>query len=209
VGSTPTRSTFFINFEGFTGRNPQIWGNSAHRKACAVVFNQIETQGTITKTLVDDYLYTWIEAFLIDRKTRGLAEGTLRFYRNKLKLFTDFCETQVVTQIGQITPTLLCQYLLYLEETGHNEGSRHAAYRTMRAFLYWYEDEVEPEGWKVPIRKIKSPKVTTEPVDPVSIRVVSKMVKVCERGTFTGDRVAAILLWLLDTGILASDFLMI
>ena len=71
------------------------------------MFNQIETQGTLTNSLVDDYLLTWLEAFLIDRKARGLAEGTLRFYRIKFKLFTDFCETQVVTQIHQITPTLL------------------------------------------------------------------------------------------------------
>ena len=33
---------------------------------------------------------------------------------------------QVVTQIHQITPTILRQYLLYLEDTGHNEGGRHA-----------------------------------------------------------------------------------
>ena len=98
----------------------------------------IETQGTITNSLLDDYLLTWMEAFLIDRKVRGLAGGTLRFYRIKLKLFTDFCETQVITQIGQITPTLLRQYLLYLEEAGINEGGRHAAYHSLRAFLYWY-----------------------------------------------------------------------
>jgi site-specific recombinase XerD len=173
------------------------------------MFNPVETRGTLTNSLVDDYLLTWFEAFLIDRKARGLAEGTLRFYRIKFKLFTDFCETQVVTQIHQITPTLLRQYLLYLEETGHNEGCQHAAYRTLRAFLYWFEDEVEPEGWKNPIRKVKAPKVPTEPIDPVPLDTVSRMIKVCERGTFTGDRDAAILLCLLDTGARAGEFLAI
>lgn len=118
------------------------------------MFNQIETQGTLTKTLIDDYLLTWFEAFFIDRKARGLANGTLRFYRFKLKLFGNFCDTQVVSHISQITPTLLRQYILYLENSGHNAGGRLAAYRTLRAFLYWYEDEVEPEGWKNPIRKV-------------------------------------------------------
>ena len=173
------------------------------------MFNRIETQGTLTKTIIDDYLLTWFEAFLIDRKARGLAEGTLRFYRIKLKLFSNFCETQVVTQIGQITPTFIRQYLLYMEDSGHNEGGRHAAYRTIRAFLYWYEDEVEPEGWKNPIRKVKAPKVPTEPIDPVPIEVVSKMMKMCERGTFTGDRDVAILLCLLDTGARAGELLAI
>jgi site-specific recombinase XerD len=135
------------------------------------MLSQTETQGTITKSIVDDYLLTWVEAFMIDRKARGLADGTLRFYQQKLKLFSDYCETQVLNQIGQITPTLLRQYLLWLEDTGHNEGGRHAAYRTLRAFLYWYEDEVEPEGWRNPIRKVKAPKVPTEPIDPVSLSV--------------------------------------
>jgi site-specific recombinase XerD len=123
------------------------------------MFNQIETQRTLTKSLVDDYLLTWFKAYLIDRKVRGLADGTLRFYCIKLKLFSDFCEPQVATQIHQITPAIIRQYLLYLEDTSHNEGGRHAAYRSLRAFLYWYEDEIEPEGWKNPIRKIKAPKV--------------------------------------------------
>ncbi|MBE9474736.1 MAG: hypothetical protein IMY85_07570 [Chloroflexi bacterium] len=43
------------------------------------MFNHIETQGTLTYSLIDDYLLTWIEAFLIDRKPRGLADGSLRF----------------------------------------------------------------------------------------------------------------------------------
>ena len=32
--------------------------HSAHRKECAVVFNQIETQGIVTNSFVDDYLLT-------------------------------------------------------------------------------------------------------------------------------------------------------
>ena len=68
---------------------------------------------------------------------------------------------------------------------------------------------VEPEGWKNPIRKVKAPKVPTEPIDPVPLEVVSEMVKVCERGTFTGERDAAILLCLLDTGTRAGEFLAI
>jgi hypothetical protein len=46
-------------------------GYLANRKECAVVFNNIETQGTHINKIVDDYLLTWIEAFLIDRKTQG------------------------------------------------------------------------------------------------------------------------------------------
>ena len=57
------------------------------------MFNKTEIQGIVTNSLVDDYLLTWFEAFRIDRKARGLADGTMRFYRIKLKLFNNFCDT--------------------------------------------------------------------------------------------------------------------
>ena len=170
---------------------------------------KIDTPRTIQVSAVDDYLLTWLEAFLIDRKAVGLANGSMRFYRQKIKLFSDYCEAQAVMQIGQITPSFLRQYLLYLEQSGHNPGGRHAAFRTIRAFFLWYEDEVEPQGWSNPIRKVKAPKVPGEPLEPVSFDTVSQMVKACPHNTFTGDRDAAIFLCLLDTGARASEFLSI
>lgn len=166
-----------------------------------------ETQRTLSVSNVDDYLLNWLEAFLVDRKAEGVAEGTLRFYRQKIKLFSDYCDAMSVKQIGQITPSFLRQYLLYLEESGHNPGGRHAAFRTVRAFFLWYEDEVEPQGWSNPISKVKAPKVPMEPLEPISFETVAQMVKACPHNSFTGDRDAAILLCLLDTGARASEFL--
>jgi len=148
-----------------------------------------------------------MEAFLSDRKAQGTAIGTLSFYSQKLKLFLDYCRAHAVEQIDQISATFIRQYLLYLEESHHNPGGRHAAFRSLRAFLNWYESEAEPEGWSNPIRKIKAPKVPIEPLEPVSHETIASMVKTCERGTFTGDRDAAILLCLLDTGARANEFL--
>ena len=150
------------------------------------------------RIFVDDYLLTWMEGFLVDRKARGVAPGTLRFYKAKLRLFAGFCEGQAVTSISQITAGLLREYLIYLER-GHNAGGRHAAYRTVRAFLYWYEAEVE--GWRSPTRKVRAPKVRTEVLEPVPLDVLSQMVRVCNA------RDAAILLCLLDTGARASELL--
>jgi hypothetical protein len=39
--------------------------------------------------------------------------------------------------------------MIWLEENGHNTGGISAAYRSLRAFLYWWEDEVEFEGWSI------------------------------------------------------------
>ena len=167
----------------------------------------VDTQRTLQVSTVDDFLLNWLEAFLIDRKAAGVADGTLDFYRQKIKLFADYCDAFTVKQIGQITPSFLRQYLLYLEESGHNAGGRHASFRMIRAFFFWYEDEVEPQGWSNPIQKVKAPKVPIEPLEPVSFEIVARMVKACPHDTFTGDRDAAILLCLLDTGARANEFL--
>ena len=166
-----------------------------------------ETQRTLQVSSVDEYLLTWLEAFLIDRKASGVAEGTLRFYRQKIKLFSDYCEVQAVQQINQVTPSFLREYLLGLEESGHNAGGRHAAFRTIRAFFLWYENEVEPVGWSNPIRKVKAPRVPIEPLEPVTFDTIGRMIKACERESFTGNRDVAILLCLLDTGARANEFL--
>ncbi len=46
-------------------------------------------QRTITFS-VDDYLDTWIEAFLFDRKSQSLSIGTIKFYNEKLTSFLYF-----------------------------------------------------------------------------------------------------------------------
>jgi len=45
-----------------------------------------------TNTKIDDYLLTWLEAFLVDRKARGMAKGTISYYINKLKKFSNYCQ---------------------------------------------------------------------------------------------------------------------
>ena len=165
-------------------------------------------QGTISTFLQDDFLFSWIEGFLVDRKAQNMSKGTIEFYRKKIKYFFEFCEKQSVTQISQITPNLLREFLLYLETAGHNAGGCHAAFRTVRTFLRWYECEAEPENWKNPIRKVKAPKMSIEPLDPVDIEAVKAMMEVCSHN-LTGQRDKAIMLFLLDTGVRASELVSI
>jgi site-specific recombinase XerD len=165
-------------------------------------------QRTISTYLQDDYLLVWIEAFLYDRKAQNLSKGTLEFYQCKLKNFIDFCESKAVTNIMQITPSLLREYLLEFEIKGHNPGGCHAAYRTVKTFLRWWENEVEPKEWTNPIRKVKAPKMSIEPLDPVDIDEVKAMMEVCPNN-LTGLRDKAMMLFLLDTGVRAGELVAI
>jgi integrase/recombinase XerD len=156
---------------------------------------------------LDTYLLTWIETFLFDRKAMNVTKGTLYFYRAHLNLFTKFCDTQLITKIDQIEPRSIRQYLIWLENKGHNPGGINAYYRALRAFLFWWEREVEPEGWKNPIRKVKEPKVGLDPLEPVPLDTVKALIDACPRDNFNGIRDKAIFMCLLDTGARASEFL--
>jgi site-specific recombinase XerD len=166
----------------------------------------VKNQRIITKFSQDTFLLSWINGFLLDRKAQNMSKGTLIFYQKKLKLFTDYCNAQVITQITEITPEIIRLYLVYLEEKGHNPGGVNAAFRTLRTFLYWWEQEVEPAGWLNPIRKAKPPKVPLELLEPVSLEEISTIIDTCDK-TFNGLRDKAIILGLLDTGARADEFL--
>ena len=165
-----------------------------------------KNQWCITRLEQDTDLLTWIEAFLIDRKAQGLAKGTLYFYQKKTKAFIDFCKAQIITQVTDFTPDFLRKYILYLEDTGHNDGGRHACYRALKTFLYWWEDELEPDGWKNPVRRVKPPRLSVSPLEPVELDDVKAMIASCDV-SFYGNRDRAILLSLLDTGARAHEFL--
>lgn len=164
-------------------------------------------QRTITKFQQDTHILTWIEAFLIDRKARGLSSGTINFYNKKLNLFIDWCDTQLISDINQLTAPQLRLFIIHLEDMGHNPGGVHAVYRTLRTFLYWWEEELEPEGWKNPIRKVKVANNRIDPLKPIETHTIKKLLDVCSRKSFADVRDRAIILALLDTGARAQEFL--
>ena len=171
----------------------------------------MQNDQTVTRTNLkfdqDTYIPLWIEAFLIDRKASNFAPGTLYFYQTKLSVFLAFCDSQAITQIDQLTPKNIREYLIGLESTGHNEGGVHAFFRALRAFLRWYELEAEPENWRNPITRVKTPRISKKILEPANLADVSKILETCSGKTFTDARDKAILLTLLDTGLRANELL--
>jgi integrase/recombinase XerD len=108
-----------------------------------------------------------------------------------------------------VTPTVLRAFLLELEKTKHKPGGIHAYFRTLRAFLKWYQNEFDRADWLNPMRKIHAPKVPTEPLDPVSLDDVRALLAACQGKRFTAGRDRAIILTLLDTGARANELLRI
>ena len=108
---------------------------------------------------VETHIEPQVEAFLIDRSAQGKSESTLGFYRQKLALFGEYCDAEGVRAITLLTPTLIRSFIIWLRQRGHNKGGVHAFYLALRTFLFWWEEEYEPSGWRNPIRKVKPPRV--------------------------------------------------
>ena len=139
------------------------------------------------------------------KKAEGLSPFTLTFYRQQLAHFLKYCEAQSITQITEVTPVTLREFMLWHEETGHNPGGIHAAYRTVKVFLKWCDLEIEPDNWKNPIRKVKAPRVDLEPLEPARLDDISKLVDICKTDSFLDLRDKALFLFLLDTGTRARE----
>lgn len=152
----------------------------------------------------ESYLPIAVNAFLMDCKVRNLSAGTLKFYRAKLDGFMTFCESQAITQITQLTPQNIREYLIALDQAGHNPGGIHGYYRTLKTFLRWWENEFEPEGWKNPINKVRAPHLPTEPLEPLAMAEFDLLIATCGKNR-NGARDRAIMLTLLDSGVRAAE----
>ncbi|MHB0858432.1 MAG: tyrosine-type recombinase/integrase [Anaerolineae bacterium] len=147
-----------------------------------------------------------VESFLIDRASRGLSPRTVEWYAEKLRPLTDHLASAGISRPEAITAQNLRTYLLALART-HNPGGVHAGFRALRAFLRFWELDVEPAGWKNPMRKLRPPRVPTVALEPVPLASIRAMLNSCLGTGFTQVRDRAVLLGLLDTGCRASEFL--
>lgn len=165
---------------------------------------QEEISVTHTTSKLVDFVSEWANEFYKAKKIEGVSGATQIFYKQQLGHFLDYCDAQVIERLDQLNTNVLRDYLVWLEENGHNPGGVHAAYRVLKTFLRWYEAEAEPDNWKNPITKIKAPKLAEDPLEPVEVADVLKMAEVCDK-SFLGLRDRAMLLFLLDTGVRAGE----
>ncbi len=147
-----------------------------------------------------------VSAFLLDRKAQNLTPRTVTFYGERLGVFCAFCVSQGIQDISEVTPDVLRAWLLNLAET-HNPGGVLTFYRTLRAFLRWYQSEFDPPGWRNPIEKVRPPKNPLEPLEPIPAETLRALLSACKGETFTAARDRAVILCLFDTGVRAGELL--
>lgn len=149
--------------------------------------------------LENEYLEVWVDVFLQAKKAENLSKNTLRFYKINLAAFLAFCDTQAIKTIQHLSPTAIRDFLMHLENTGHNAGGIHVFYRSVRAFLRWVWEENDIET-RNPIDKVKAPRLPREAIQGVTMGQFDLLLDACRN-----DRDRTILLVLLDTGVRADE----
>jgi integrase/recombinase XerD len=164
-----------------------------------------KVENHIITLLGDDYISVWIDAFLIAKQSESLSKHSIKFYSTSLKVFSSWCDGQEVKRIKQITPSLLREYLSWLESKGHNSGGINGFFRSVRSFLNWFELENDLDNWHNPILKVKPPRLIQEPITGVSMEDFNLLLSKCPKNTFLGIRDRTILMLMLDTGIRSQE----
>lgn len=139
------------------------------------------------------------EDFLSDRMARCTPRTVTNYYAPTLLVFVTWCERRGLTQVDQITAADLRAWVAELQDT-HNPGGVHGYYRAARAFLNWYEMEYAPE-WRNPARHWRVRSGNSTPLPGVTIENVMEMVR------RASPRDKTILLFLLETGLRATEFI--
>jgi len=67
-------------------------------------------------------------------------------------------------------------------------------------------EEIIPRNWVNPVRRVKAPKLSIEPIEPVALKDIRALLDICSQG-FSGSSDKAMILGLLDTDARAQEFL--
>jgi integrase/recombinase XerD len=139
-------------------------------------------------------------AFLVDRQARQLSPRTIQFYEDELHWFLKFCQSENDSTMEVIDAPLIRNYLIHLSYR-RNKGGIHAAFRAIKAFLNWWQAEVDDPNYKNPITKITPPTLSKEPLPGIPIDHIRRLIASCNSHTELGQRDRAIFTILIDTGL--------
>jgi integrase/recombinase XerD len=169
-------------------------------------YNLPKLDGVLQNKSQQSPILEWQKALIDDRRVQGVTPGTIDIYKRAFKFFNEFCEKNNIAFLEDFTPNQLRSFMTFLEEHGINPGGQHQIYRNIRTYVYFWEEEVNPPSWVNPFKRVKSPKLREELLDPVDMTDLAAMIRTCDKD-FYGFRDIAIFYTLLDTGLRAQEML--
>lgn len=140
-----------------------------------------------------------IDSFLLDREQENCSPNTIIWYRKYLAPFADYCETHGHT-LANISSDDIRVYLVGLQAHLSVKSQHHHA-SALRAFFYYLVAQRMIPETDNPMRTIKMPRLPRQRPPCFTVEEFSRLLSVAP-----SSRDRAILLFLADTGVRASEF---
>jgi len=139
------------------------------------------------------------ELFALENQARRYTKSTLVFYRASIGRFVGWCETNSITHVQDVSPFIIRKYLIYLQSKDWSSHTVNKEARGLRRFLnFCVEEKFITES---PMKKGSVPKADNHIMPSLTLDMVKRLLNAC-----LTDREEAVVLFLLDTGVRASEF---
>ena len=141
-----------------------------------------------------------LEAFLRSCRAQRLKPATLDWYTWLLDEYARYVET---TNLSWDTPETVDAFLAHHATGDISTHTVHAYYRALRVFFNWLEKRGVIES--NPIRVVASPRLPRRIPRGIEPAAVTQILGALDASTWFGKRDQAIILFLWDTGVRASE----
>jgi site-specific recombinase XerD len=144
-----------------------------------------------------------VDSFYARCRARDLSHHALRFYRVRLEAFWRHLGSRGVQLAPEsVTPAVIREFLASEQERVSAMTAAHS-YITLRAFFRFLVREEWLDG--NPMEKVEKVRVPRKVIETFSADQVEQMLAACNRRSFNGLRLRAIILTLLDCGLRVSE----
>jgi site-specific recombinase XerD len=141
------------------------------------------------------------QSFILDRQAAGRSKATIWFYQRYLDVFVAWLRERGVGDVTEITPDHLRAWYIELRQRGLAKRTIHHHASAASVFLNFTVSESWLAENANPFRKVKMPDLPDDILPAFTPEEVKLLLSSAET-----DRDKAILLFLLDTGVRASEF---
>ena len=143
-----------------------------------------------------------IEEYL-GAKQNSITTKTLDWYTEFLDLFLRFCNEHRLTELGEITPSIVQQFVAACKPDA-SPHTRHARAQIVKGFLNWCAADEDMGVRAKMVARIEMPKLVASDIELFTDTDIARLLRAAERMD-QPFRNRALVHMLLDTGIRASE----
>ena len=135
-------------------------------------------------------LHDGLDMFLLDCEARRLTPLTIRFYKQNVSLFLEWCEGQGLHQLEELSAPDIRKFLVSIQRRDLSSQYQNNLARSIRAFLnYCVRDELIQRS---PFDRIQMPKVTRRYCMPSPLNRFNRFCAIARR---TGTEPSVCFCW--------------